>query len=75
MASRANDNLPEDIRSAMDYLSTGGLGEVYGITDMAYRAGQPKVQCDADMMLAICMLASEALDARRAALSQESDNG
>jgi len=61
---RANDNLPEDIAFSVDYLATGGLGEVVMITDQAYRAKQPRVQSTPDMILALCILAQEAIDAR-----------
>lgn len=64
--ARANDNLPSDIREAMHYLATGGMGEVIGCADAAYHSGFQKVQSDADMMLALCILATEALDARAA---------
>jgi hypothetical protein len=63
---RANDNLPKDIAFVIDYLRTGGLGEVVMITDAAYRAKQPKVQSDPDMILALCILAQEGIDARAA---------
>jgi hypothetical protein len=59
-----NDNLPADIAFAMDYLLTGGLGEVIGFTEMAAGMNQPKVQCDTDMMRALLLLAWEAIDAR-----------
>lgn len=55
-----------DIDAATKYLETGGLGEVIGLTDMAIRMDQPKVQMDADMAMALCLLASEALSRRRA---------
>lgn len=53
-----------DVREADNYLSTGGLGEVIGITLHAMKAGLPKVQSDADMMMALCLLADEGLKAR-----------
>lgn len=52
------------IKDAMDYLMTGGLGEVIGFTSMALEAGRPKVQSDTDMAMALCLLADEALKAR-----------
>lgn len=54
------------IDEATNYLETGGLGEVIGLTDLAMRNGQPKVQMDADMAMALCLLASEALKRRAA---------
>lgn len=54
------------IDEAKSYLETGGLGEVIGLTDMAMQAGQPKVQMDADMAMALCLLADEALRRRAA---------
>lgn len=55
-----------DIDAATKYLETGGLGEVIGLTDIAIKMDQPKVQMDADMAMALCLLASEALSRRRA---------
>lgn len=63
---KVNDNLPSEIADAMDYLLTGGLGEVIGLTEMAAEMGHPKVQSDTDMMRAVLILASEAADARSA---------
>lgn len=54
------------IEEARKYLETGGLGEVVGLTDMAIQAGQPKVQMDSDMAMALCILANEALTRRNA---------
>ena len=64
----ANDNVPEDIMFSVGYLSTGGLGEVVLVADAAYRAKQPRVQSTPDMILALCILAQEAIDARKTAL-------
>lgn len=64
LTNRANDNLPADITRAIDYLSTGGMGEVVGITDAAYRAKQPRIQSTPDLVLALCILAQETLAAR-----------
>jgi hypothetical protein len=58
-----NDNLSASVRDARSYLSTGGLGEVLGFTSNAFHAGQPKVQSDTDMALALCLMASDCLDA------------
>lgn len=55
-----------DIDEAKAYLETGGLGEVVGLTDLAIKAGQTKVQMDAGMAMALCILANEALRRRRA---------
>lgn len=55
----------EAIEDASRYLETGGLGEVMGFASVALDAGQPKVQMDTDMAIALCMLADEALKARR----------
>lgn len=55
-----------DIDAATKYLETGGLGEVIGLTDIAIKMNQPKVQMDSDMAMALCLLASEALNRRRA---------
>lgn len=52
------------IEEARKYLETGGLGEVIGLTDLAIQMGQPKVQMDSDMAMALCNLAAEALRRR-----------
>lgn len=59
----ANDNLPEDIAFSLSYLKTGGLGEVVMATDAAYQAKMPKVQSSPDLILALCILAAQALEA------------
>lgn len=53
-----------DLDHAKRYLETGGLGEVIGFTDLAVKSGEFKVQMDADMAMALCLLASEALENR-----------
>lgn len=55
-----------DLKEAMDYLETGGLGEVAGMAQIALDAGHPKVQMDSDMAVALCALALEAINKRRA---------
>jgi hypothetical protein len=54
------------IDEAKAYLADGGLGEVIGLTSMAIQSGQPKVQMDADMAMALCLLADETLKRRAA---------
>lgn len=54
-----------DVEEATEYLEGGGLGEVIGLTDIAAGMGQSKVQMNTDMAMALCMLAIEALEARR----------
>lgn len=54
-----------DVKEATEYLQTGGLGEVIGFTDVARQMEQPKVQMDTDMAMALCLLADEALKARK----------
>lgn len=53
-----------DVREVDNYLATGGLGEVIGLTLATMQAGLPKVQMDSDMALALCILADEGLKAR-----------
>jgi hypothetical protein len=53
-----------DVRESDNYLATGGLGEVIGLTLLALQSKQPKVQMDSDMAMALCMLADEGLKAR-----------
>ena len=55
-----------DIEGAKKYLETGGLGEVIGLTSLALQFNQEKVQMDADMAMAICLLADETIKHRRA---------
>lgn len=54
-----------DIEEATKYLETGGLGEVIGLTSMAIEMAQPKIQMDSDMAMALCLLADEAIKARK----------
>lgn len=54
-----------DVKFAMEYLETGGLGEVIGLTQLAVDNGEDKVQMDADMAMALCLLASEAIKRRK----------
>lgn len=60
--------MTEAVEDVVDYLRTGGMGEVIGLTDLARQMKEPKVQMDTDMAMALCLLASEALDQREAAL-------
>lgn len=53
-----------DQKQATEYLETGGLGEVIGLTDMARQMERPKVQMNTDMAMALCLLADEALKVR-----------
>lgn len=55
-----------NVEEATEYLATGGLGEVIGLTDMAREMSEPKVQMNTDMAMALCLLADEALKARKA---------
>lgn len=50
--------------AAQAYLSGGGLHEVTTLTLAADRRGSRQVTCDTDVMLLLCLLAAEALDAR-----------
>ena len=58
-------NYEYNVEEATEYLSTGGLGEVIGLTDIARQNLQQKVQVDTDMAMALCLLADEALKARK----------
>lgn len=55
-----------DVDEATRYLTTGGLAEVIGLTEMTRQLNQPKVQMDTDMAMALCLLADEALKRRAA---------
>lgn len=52
------------LQSALAYLAGGGLHEVTTLTDACQRRGKVQVTCDTDVMLVLCLLAAEALDAR-----------
>ncbi len=65
--AKVTKELPTDIAGAMSYLETGGLGEVVMMTDAAYHSGLPSVSSSPDMVLAMCILAQEAVEARHAA--------
>lgn len=60
----AETEIPDDVQESIDYLATGGLGEVIGFTSMALNRGQPMVTSDTSMAMALCLLADEALQAR-----------
>lgn len=46
------------------YLLGGGLHQVTTLTRAAYQRGTAQITCDTDVMLLLCLLAAEALDAR-----------
>jgi hypothetical protein len=56
------DGMTEEVNDCVDYLRTGGMGETFGLADMARQMGEPKVQMDTSMALALCFLANKALD-------------
>lgn len=62
----AQDNLPPGVAASMEYLRTGGLGEVIGLTSLALREGWKDVRSDTEMAMALCLLAAraEAAEAR-----------
>lgn len=53
------------VTEAISYLEDGGMGEVFGLTHMALGHGEPTVQSDTSMAMALCILAAEAIQARR----------
>lgn len=55
-----------DVAEATEYLTTGGLGELIGLTQMAIDMHCKKVQLNADIAMALCLLADEALKRRAA---------
>ncbi|HRK69437.1 MAG TPA: hypothetical protein PKY73_17940 [Hyphomonas sp.] len=55
-----------DVDGSTAYLMDGGLGEVIGLTSLAHEMQQSKVQMDTDMAMALCLLAAEAVTARKA---------
>lgn len=68
--SVANDNMTDDVRDALAYLCSGGIGEVIGLTSIALRSGEPVVQSSAAMAMALCLLADQAIRDDLAALSE-----
>ncbi len=54
------------LTESKEYLLNGGLGEVIGMTSVSKKMGFEKVQCDTATMMAICLLADEAVKARAA---------
>lgn len=46
-------------QEAREYLCNGGLGEVYGLAGLMQKMGEPKVQMDTSIALALCALARE----------------
>lgn len=66
-APKVSSSLPVDERnlvSAHAYLIGGGLQQVTTLTMAAGKRGAQQVTCDTDVMLLLCLLAAEALDAR-----------
>lgn len=61
----ANDNTRAEVAEAREYLSDGGLGEVTYAADVAFRSGFNAVTAEPALILALCMLAAEAIAARR----------
>ena len=64
MINVKNEETKNEIDAAIDYLSDGGLGEVFGLTYAAMEIGHPKVMSDTSMALALCILADEEIKAR-----------
>lgn len=52
-----------DVTEAMDYLTSGGLGEVMGRASVAADANAPTVQLDTDLAIALCVLANRGMEA------------
>ena len=61
----ANDNLSKDVADAIEYLSTGGIGEVVIAAQMARDGGFNSILSTPDLTIALCILAQEALIARQ----------
>ncbi len=59
-----------DLRGAMTYLEGAGLLEITTITAASLHRGAAQVTCDTDVMMALVMLADEALK-RRASFAQD----
>ena len=61
----SNDGKVAAIEDAKKQLEAGGLGEGIGLASVAIQGGQSKINLDADIALALCLLADEALKRRR----------
>ena len=61
----SNDGKVAAIEDAKKQLAAGGLGEVIGLASVAILGGQSKFNLDADIALALCLLADETLKRRR----------
>lgn len=59
------DDWAKRVEDAKRYLATGGLGETMVGIDVYRIAGLDKVSIDADHAYALCLLAAEAIDARK----------
>lgn len=54
-----------DLDFSKNYLMTGGLAEVIGLTDINRQYGQEKVTISTDLAMALCLFADEAIKARK----------
>ncbi len=61
-----NDNWRPEVKEAFEYLINGGLGEVIGLTDYAIEMKSEKVVCETFTAMALCLLAAEAIETRKA---------
>lgn len=60
-----SDEWTKQVDAAKRYLETGGLGETIGFIDIYRTAGHEEISINADHAYALCLLAAEALDARK----------
>lgn len=55
-----------EVEGALEYLRDGGLGEVIGITVVARSLGHANLELNADVCMALCQLADQAIKASKA---------
>jgi hypothetical protein len=64
--AKSAEEFRSDIDYALTYLSDGGMGETLVAIEMAWRAGQPQLNISIEHAQALCELAIETLNRRRA---------
>lgn len=60
MTKEAYRKIEEGLKEAIEYLKDGGLYETWELANAAKSMGQPKVQMDTDMALALIEMAQGA---------------
>ena len=52
----------DEVNDVLEYLRTGGFGEVVGLTEMSRQMGEEKVQMDTSMAMALLYLADRGME-------------